>query len=80
MHFPHPRCKCIFVFLIVELLLFQIRSAVAYTIAMIAGWDFPDDWPGIFDELMAAIASQDEHAVQGAVRVLKEFCRYSNTA
>ena len=48
---------------------------MAYTIAAIAQWDFPDEWPGLFDILMAALKDPNQFAVQGSVRVLKEFTR-----
>jgi hypothetical protein len=48
---------------------------VAYTISTIAQWDFPDEWPELFDILMAALKDPNQFAVQGAVRVLKEFTR-----
>ena len=48
---------------------------MAYTIAAIAQWDFPDEWPELFDLLMAALKDTSQFAVQGAVRVLKEFTR-----
>ena len=43
--------------------------------AGIAHWDWPDQWPNLFDILMEAMRAQDEFAVQGAVRVLKELAR-----
>lgn len=54
---------------------FQVRSSVAFTIAAIGHWDWPEAWPDLFDIMMAALADPDEFAVQGAVRVLKEFSR-----
>lgn len=49
---------------------------MAYTISTIASWDWPDHWPELFDILMSALKSEsNEFAVQGSVRVLKEFVR-----
>lgn len=48
---------------------------MAYTISAIASWDWPDQWPELFDVLMAALKENNEFAVQGSVRVLKEFVR-----
>ena len=53
----------------------QVRAAVAYTISAIAHWDWPEEWPELFDVLLEALHSQNEFAVQGSVRVLKEFTR-----
>ncbi len=52
-----------------------MRSCVAYTLSAIGHWDWPEEWPELFDLLMAALESKHEFAVQGAVRVLKEFSR-----
>ena len=48
---------------------------MAYTISIIASWDWPDQWPELFDILMALLKENQEYAVQGSVRVLKEFVR-----
>ena len=48
---------------------------MAYTISTIASWDWPDHWPELFDILMAALKENEEFAVQGCVRVLKELVR-----
>ncbi len=48
---------------------------MAYTLSAIGHWDWPEEWPELFDLLMAALESRHEFAVQGAVRVLKEFAR-----
>ena len=52
-----------------------MRNSVAYTISTIASWDWPDHWPELFDILMALLKENNEFAVQGSVRVLKEFVR-----
>jgi hypothetical protein len=44
---------------------------VAYTIAAIAQWDFPDEWPELFDLLMAALKDPNQFAVQ--VPILLNF-------
>lgn len=53
----------------------KVRNTVAFCIAAIAHWDWPDAWPQLFDILMEAMKADDEFAVQGAVRVLKELSR-----
>lgn len=53
----------------------KVRSSVAFTISAIAHWDWPEQWPELFDLLMAALKEPNEFAVQGSVRVLKEFVR-----
>lgn len=53
----------------------KVRNTVAFSLSAIAHWDWPDHWPQLFDILMAALKDQDEFAVQGAVRVLKELSR-----
>lgn len=53
----------------------KVRNSVAYSLAAIAHWDWPDHWPQLFDILMQALKGNDEFAVQGSVRVLKELSR-----
>ena len=53
----------------------KVRNTVAFSLAGIAHWDWPDAWPQLFDILMEAIRADHEFAVQGAVRVLKELVR-----
>jgi len=53
----------------------KVRNSVAYTISTIASWDWPDHWPELFDILMGLLKENNEFAVQGSVRVLKEFVR-----
>ena len=53
----------------------KVRNTVAFSLAGIAHWDWPDHWPQLFDVLMEAMRADDEFAVQGAVRVLKELAR-----
>jgi len=53
----------------------KVRNTVAFSLAGIAHWDWPDHWPQLFDVLMEALRAEDEFAVQGAVRVLKELAR-----
>ena len=52
-----------------------MRNSVAYTISTIASWDWPDSWPELFEVLMNLLKENHEFAVQGSVRVLKEFVR-----
>jgi len=53
----------------------KVRNTVAFSLAAIAHWDWPDHWPQLFQILMQAVKGSDEFAVQGAVRVLKELSR-----
>ncbi|XP_050697373.1 importin-9-like isoform X2 [Eriocheir sinensis] len=53
----------------------KVRSSVAYAISAIAHWDWPDQWCGLFDLLMAALKTGQEAPVHGAMRVLTEFSR-----
>ena len=53
----------------------KVRASVAYALSSIAHWDWPEQWPELFDILMACLKSGDEHAVHGAMRVLTEFSR-----
>ena len=43
---------------------FQVRNNVAYTIATIGHWDWPEQWPALFDLMMAALQDSNEFAVQ----------------
>ena len=58
----------------------KVRSCVAYCISAVAHWDWPDEWPELFNILTFALRGtgnepEASFAVQGAVRVLKEFTR-----
>lgn len=53
----------------------QVRTAVAYAISGIARWDWPENWPGLFDVLVSCLREESEYAVHGAMRVLTEFSR-----
>lgn len=53
----------------------KVRSSVAYAIAAIAHWDFPEKWPNLFQIIMQALTSGDTHAVHGGMRVLTELSR-----
>ncbi|XP_015606737.1 importin-9 isoform X2 [Cephus cinctus] len=53
----------------------KVRTAVAYAISAIAHWDWPENWPGLFDILVNCLSGESEFAVHGAMRVLTEFTR-----
>jgi len=55
----------------------KVRNSVAYCVSAIASWDWPEQWPELFEILTEALkaGAGNEFAVQGAVRVLKEFTR-----
>ena len=42
----------------------------AYAISAIARWDWPDEWPDLFNQLVQAVASGNPCLVHGAMRVL----------
>ena len=48
----------------------KVRSTVAYAIAAIAHWDWPENWPDLFNLLMMALASPTPNLVHGSMRVL----------
>ncbi|XP_067129013.1 importin-9 [Centruroides vittatus] len=52
----------------------KVRSSIAYAISAIAHWDWPENWPELFDILMHSLTSEDHNAVHGGMRVLTEFC------
>ncbi|KAG8237354.1 hypothetical protein J437_LFUL016555 [Ladona fulva] len=56
----------------------KIRTSVAHTIATIASFDWPDQWPNLYDALLAHLTSGDEWAVHGAIRVIREMCKTLN--
>lgn len=53
----------------------KVRTSVAYAISTIAGWDWPEEWPGLFECLMQALTDGDANCVHGTMRVLTEFVR-----
>ncbi|XP_043281951.1 importin-9 isoform X2 [Venturia canescens] len=53
----------------------KVRASVAYAISAIAHWDWPENWPGLFDILVSCLSGDSEFAVHGAMRVLTEFTR-----
>nr|CAB3256618.1 importin-9 [Phallusia mammillata] len=53
----------------------KIRSSIAYAISAIAHWDWPEEWPDLFPQLMQALTSGSPSHVHGAMRVLTEFSR-----
>lgn len=50
----------------------KIRNTVAYTISSIAAFDWPGDWPELFDIIVKCL-SGSEDSVHGAMQVLVEF-------
>lgn len=48
---------------------------MAYAISGIAHWDWPENWPSLFDILVSCLRTENEYAVHGAMRVLIEFTR-----
>ena len=45
----------------------------AYAISAIAYTDWPENWPDLFDQLMAGLGSGSPELVHGTMRVLTEF-------
>ncbi|KAI8921286.1 armadillo-type protein [Powellomyces hirtus] len=52
----------------------QIRVLSAYVISRIAHFDWPENWPNLFDIIMDALRD-DANKVHGAMRILAEFVR-----
>lgn len=48
---------------------------MAYAISGIAHWDWPENWPSLFEILVSCLRTESEYAVHGAMRVLIEFTR-----
>ena len=44
--------------------MFQVRNNVAYTIAAVGHWDWPEQWPALFELMMQALQEDDQFAVQ----------------
>ena len=42
----------------------------AYAISAIARWDWPENWPDLFDQLIPALGSGEPNLVHGTMRVL----------
>lgn len=51
----------------------KIRTSVAYAMARIASYDWPDAWPELFPLLMEALHSMNANVIHGAMRVFIEF-------
>ncbi|KFM58485.1 Importin-9, partial [Stegodyphus mimosarum] len=51
----------------------KLRSSVAYAISAVAQWDWPEQWPELFEILLQSLVSENSFAVHGAMRVLKEI-------
>ena len=46
----------------------------AYAISAIAHWDWPENWPDLFDQLIPALGSGEPNLVHGTMRVLSGMC------
>ena len=46
----------------------------AYAISAIAHWDWPENWPDLFDQLIPALGSGEPNLVHGTMRVLSGVC------
>ncbi|XP_014471469.1 PREDICTED: importin-9 [Dinoponera quadriceps] len=53
----------------------KVRNTVAYAISGIAHWDWPENWPSLFEILVSCLRTENEYSVHGAMRVLIEFTR-----
>jgi hypothetical protein len=51
----------------------KIRVTVAYAIATIAHWDWPELWPELFPTLIQALSGNDLNAIHGSIKTLSEF-------
>ena len=48
----------------------KIRVTVAYAIATIAHWDWPELWPELFPTLMQTLSGNDLNAIRGSIKTL----------
>lgn len=53
----------------------KVRIGVAYAIARIAQYDWPEEWPSLFDTLIMHLKSACTPQVHGAMQVLAELLR-----
>lgn len=51
----------------------KVRSSVAAIVSEIACVDFPDNWDGLFDQLLAMMRTGDVNQVHGVMKVLSEL-------
>lgn len=50
-----------------------MRKAIADIIVTIVPWDWPDNWPELFDKLIQTLNEDSECAIRGALQVLHKF-------
>ena len=48
----------------------KMRTSVAYVIASIAYWDWPELWPDLLDILIGSLGTQDLNAIDGSIKAL----------
>lgn len=53
----------------------KVRGCVAYAIATIAHWDWPECWPGLVPALLRNLSSGQSCLVHGSIRVFVELAR-----
>ena len=53
----------------------KVRGCVAYAIATIAHWDWPECWPGLVPALLGNVSSGQSCLVHGSIRVFVELAR-----
>ena len=53
----------------------KVRGCVAYAIAAIAHWDWPESWPGLVPALLGNLSSGQSYLVHGSIRVFVELAR-----
>ena len=51
----------------------KVRSCVAAAMSEIAVLDFPENWPGLFDNLIQMLSSNDANKIHGVMKVLDEL-------
>lgn len=51
----------------------KIRSMAAYCTSTVAGWDWPESWPNLFEQLVGGLHSNQPEIIHGVMRVLSEF-------
>ena len=53
----------------------KVRGCVAYAIAAVAHWDWPECWPGLVPALLSNLSSGQSYLVHGSIRVFVELAR-----
>ncbi|XP_074593003.1 importin 9 [Brevipalpus obovatus] len=52
----------------------KMRGSIAYAISAVAHFDWPEEWPELFQVLVGYLSSGNKGAVNGAMKVFSEIC------